>query len=537
VQYWKGSGAELQAEKERLLGELEQAEEKNRRVQKSLIRKEEIDIERLEMSQSVEKRVKALELKLAEKAEELEVNLALKTKLESQTLKDTQEAEEKIKALELVTSQKTEELAKMKDSFEMMKSRAEEVGEEADSEVVVLLRRAQEAESWQATIREGFARIIEMHSDEPFEQTWQKVENILQSSPNQRLIANVLSSANLPGSAQLDISGKKRHILGPREDGEDEVLEVDQQTERICETIANSLTDLPLSQRIFNASKLLTRESVDWLPKVPVDVRDIVPFASIHDELSREDSLSSFNDPAELEMLLISTPDLEGPADAHNSPKASQGQKESSVNPSTIGQNVSGINTAMGKRMRKADGCNSERSNTVPMKFGDPFVDKTMKSEQSNPKRKVVSFEGPNDVDQAETGRSRRMSDSIDNSSGKEAEDKAPKRTQKRTYSRLRQSVAQEETSIDRIAQPIDNPVAAKPQVPIQPIKSDTEPTKPMKMARLSDPGPGRRLSPKGLASGSSKAKATATRARTKRTTRGTRYRSRSRYTWLTLDR
>ncbi|KAJ6182189.1 hypothetical protein N7485_000831 [Penicillium canescens] len=527
LQRWKSSEAELRVEKERLLGELELAAEKTHGVEASLALKATIETERLKTSQDVQKQLKTLELELAEKARELQASLALNKKSEFQTLKSTQEAEKRNKALELETNQKTEELAKMNDSLEVMKSRSlalEKVGEEADSEIIALLRRAQEAESWQATIREGFARIIEMRSDEPFEQTWQKVENILQSSPNQRPITMVSSDENLLGSTRLGLADNKQLVFGLREGGANEALEVDQRTERVCETIASCHTDLPLSQRTYNASKPLTRESVDWLPKMPIDVGHIVPFASLQDKLSREDSLSLFNDQAELEMLFMSTPDLQGPADAKKPPKASQGRKEMPAKPDTVGQNVCGVNSAVGKHVRKADDSKSERSNSALAKLDDPFVDTAMKSEQSNTKRKVVSFEGPDVVDQPETGRPRRISDAIDNSSGKDSEDKALKRTQKRTYSRLRQSVAQEETSVDTSVQSPDNTLAAKPQVPTKTQDSDAGPAKPTKMARNATSGPERRLSPKGLASGSSKITATATRARTKRTTRGDRY-------------
>jgi hypothetical protein len=305
----------------------------------------------------------------------------------------------------------------------------------------------------------------------------------------------VSSDENIPGSASLGPADNKQLVFGPREGGANEALEADQRTERVCETIANSHTDLPLSQRTYNASKPLTRERVDWLPKMPIDVGRIVPFASLHDKLSQEDSLSLFNDPAELEMLFMSTPDIQGPADANKPPKASQGRKDMSAK--------------------------TERSNSALAKLDDSFVDTAMESEQSNTKRKVVSWEGPDVVDQTETGRPRRMSDAIDNSSEKDSEDKAPKRTQKRTYSRLRQSVAQEETSVDTSVQPTDDSFAAKPQVPIKTKDSDAGPAKPTKRARNAASGPERRLSPKGLASGSSKTNATATRARTKRTTRG----------------
>ncbi|OQD81000.1 hypothetical protein PENANT_c030G08771 [Penicillium antarcticum] len=499
LQGWKSCEAELKLEKERLLGELEQAREKTH----------------------------VAEASLAEKAKELKASLALKTKSESHALRATQGAEKKLKALELETTQKTEELAKMHDNFEMIKSRflaLEKVGEEADSETVALLRRAQEAESWQATIREGFARIIEMHSDEPFEQTWQKVENILQSSPNQRPITMVSSSTNLSGSASLRPSDNERLCFGPREGLASEALDVDQRTENGRETIANSHSNMPLSQRTYNPSKPLTRDSADWSPKMPIDVGHIVPFASLHDKLSREDSLSLFNDPAELEMLFMSTPDLQGPADLSKTPMSSQGRKEMSENPDTVGQNASVIDSVIGKPVRKADDSKIKGSNAALGKLDGPLVDTNMESEKYHTKRKVVSFEG---AGQTETGRSRRMSDAIDNNSGMASEDKVPKRTQKHTYSRLRQSIAQEQTSAEASVQPTDNALAAKPQVPMKTKESDAGPAKPAKRARNSAPGPERRLSPKRLASGSSKANVIATRARTKRTTRSDRYNQR----------
>jgi hypothetical protein len=49
-----------------------------------------------------------------------------------------------------------------------------------------MFARAQEAESWQATIREGFAKVIDVHPDEPFEQTWQ--HQGVHRSPSQTLL-------------------------------------------------------------------------------------------------------------------------------------------------------------------------------------------------------------------------------------------------------------------------------------------------------------------------------------------------------------
>ncbi|KAJ5776209.1 uncharacterized protein N7511_001220 [Penicillium nucicola] len=529
LQRLKSCEAGLKVDKEKLFGELKEAEEKIHAAEASLALNTTIESERLRISGDMQQRLKALEIELAERTEELKASLVLRTKSDAQTVETAQKVEAKIKVLELETTQKTEELAKVNETLEMMKSRSlalEKVGEEADSEIVALLRRAQEAESWQATIREGFARIMEMHSDEPFEQTWQKVEKILQSSPNQRPFTIVSSGANLSGSARVHPADNKRLDFGPREGRANEALETDQQTERVCETIANSQTDLPLSQRTQNACKPLIRNSIEWLSKSSLDVGHIVPFASLHDKLLREDSLSLFNDPAELEMLFMSTPDFQGPGDPSKLPRASPKRKETSPKPGSVDLNDNSSNSAIGKHVRRVDDCKSERSNSDLRKLDDPGLNTTMNIEQSSIKRKVVSFEGSR---QTETDRPQQMSDAINVSSGQGFEDKVPKRAQKRTYSRLRQSVAQEENSMEAHVQPGDIAMAATPQPAINVKDTDARPANPAKRARNSAADPERRLSPKGLASGSSKVNTTVTRARTRRTTRGDRYNQRFR--------
>ncbi|KAJ5850100.1 hypothetical protein N7455_009956 [Penicillium solitum] len=497
----KGSESGLLAEKERLLEQLEQAKGKTI---------------------------------------ELETDLELKT--ESVTLKEKaiQEAENRVEMLEGETAQKNEELAAIKENLSILKSRSsalEKVGEEAHAEIISLLRRAQEAESWQATIREGIAKVIEVHPDEPFEQTWQKLEDIIQPSLAQPFITGDTSCTKLHDTENIEAIEDSNLALEPREGEHDNLLETNESIQGALKTASNmQKTDGPLAAKICSPPKALKHgDCVDSLPKFPAGPGHIVPFSSLHDRLSRDNSLSLFNDPAELEMLFMSTPDLPGALVPDDAPKKSQEHQRVPAEPLKMGRDLNEPNTAVGIQTLSADDSKGGGPQSALEKIDSSLVDKSAKQEQSNTKRKVVSFEGTRVITQTEVGKVRRMSDATDNSSGRESESKEVKRTQQRTYSRLRQSVAQSETSIETTTemQPANKALAGKSEQGSMDKTyhpSNANPRPPKRPRNAAD-GPERRLSPKGLASGSSRGnaagQATTIRGRSKRRTRGDSYNQR----------
>lgn len=488
----KGSESALLAEKERLLEQLEQAKGKTI---------------------------------------ELETNLALET--ESVTLREkaVQEAQKRFEILEVETAQKNEELAAIKENLAILKSRSsalEKVGEEADAEMISLLRRAQEAESWQATIREGIAKVIEVHPDEPFEQTWQKLEDIIQPSLAQPSITSDPSCTKLHDMENMEAIEGSNLALEPREGEHDNILETNESTQGALKTVGDmQKTGGPLAAKICSPPKALKHgDCVDSLPKFPAGPGHIVPFSSLHDRLSRENSLSLFNDPAELEMLFMSTPDLPGASVPDDAPKKAQEHQKVPAESLKMGRDLNEPNTAV---PLSADGSKGGGPQSALEKIDSSLVDKSAKQEQSNTKRKVVSFEGTRVITQTEVGKVRRMSDATDNSSGRESESKEVKRTQQRTYSRLRQSVAQSETSIETTTemQPANKTLAGKSEqssMDKTDHPSNANPRPPKRPRNAAD-GPERRLSPKGSASGSSRGnaagQASTIRGRSKRRTRG----------------
>ncbi|KAJ5796405.1 uncharacterized protein N7518_004945 [Penicillium psychrosexuale] len=465
------------------------------------------------------------------KTTELEASLRLKTESVALKEKAIHDAEKRAEVLQQETARKSEELAATKESLAMLASQStalEKVGEEADAEIISLLRRAQEAESWQATITEGFAKVIEVHSDEPFEQTWQKIEDIIQSS--------------LAPSVTGDTSCNKPHDTGNMEDSNLLTLEsregkhanrfaADESNKGPLNTGGDMQTDGSLAPKNFSPSKALKHgDCAESLPKFPAGHGHIVPFSSLHDRLSRENSMSLFNDPAELEMLFMSTPDLPEALVPKDAPNKAPEYQNILDDPLRMSRDLNGPNPVLGIQPPGADDNKSERPQSALENIDSSFVDKHAKNERPNTKRKVVNFEGARFITQTEVGKARRMSDATDNSSGRESESKELKRTQKRTYSRLRQSVAQEETgSIETTTemQPANKALVGKSQQSSMDKtghSSNANP-RPPKRARNAADGPERRLSPKGLASGSSRgntAGQTSTmRGRGKRRTRG----------------
>lgn len=459
---------------------------------------------------------------------ELEASLAQKIESENAKAKAAQEAEQRANLLELKVIEVTAELKTLEGSMDVLNSRSsalEKVGEEADAEIISLLRRAQEAESWQATIREGFARIIEVHSDEPFEQTWQKLEEILQSSITQSLIACDASCAEPQDMNTTEATGNANFTSALKEANDDCFFKTEQFKKGACQTAGNTQTAATLAPRIGSPSKALKfGDCIESLPKFPPGFGHIVPFSSVHERLSREDSLSLFNDPAELEMLFMSTPDLQGGQVPGDTSKGIQEPRKPPVETQAISRELNEVVPTLGAHEAK-----SERPAAALENTEDPLNDESVSLEQPSTKRKVVSFEGTRVFTQTEVGRARRMSDATDNSSGRESESRGVKKTQKRTYSRLRQSVAQEETSIETSTElePANNSAVENSQPGLNNtanLSSSAKP-RPRKRPRNASHDPERRLSPKGLASGSSRSNATGQahtmRGRGKRRTRG----------------
>lgn len=459
------------------------------------------------------------------KNSELETHLALKNQSETIKQKEEHEFEKKLKSLETEAVQRAEEFQATKQSLEMFKSRSaalEKSGEEADAEIVSLLRRAQEAESWQVTIGEGFAKVTEMHSDEPFERTWQKIESLL---PN--LIAQATCSMNdATGTRVVDDITGSNNLPGLKESHDDKVSATGPD-KRPFRASQDAQAVEPSSSKDCSSPKSVNHTGcVPSVPKVSVGHSHIVPFSSVHDRISQEDSLPFFHDAAELEMPMMSTPDLQGhflpkspvladaPTDVQEDPRIITKSEEMNtdiLNPAHIG--VGGITSGLSKPgLAKARGsCENEAT----------------ESEQFKSKRKIVSFEGTGVFNQTEVNKVRRMSDATDNSCEGESESKELKRTQKRTYSRLRQSVAPEDTIFEPNSQ-TQLGTTDLPGMAQQALQKTTEhaspPQKPSKRPRKAGDGPGRRLSPKGLASGSRTnvpSQTSNTRGRVKRRTQG----------------
>jgi hypothetical protein len=458
---------------------------------------------------------------------ELEASLAQKTESEISKAKVAQEAEDRANVLELELTQVKGELASMNERFTTLKSRSsalEKVGEEADAEIVSLLRRAQEAENWQATIRAGFAKVIEVHSDEPFEQTWQKLERILQCSHVQSRATRDAFYPEPQAVGDTELTGDSYQQLNSGEGKQKDVFNIGDPNKESHKLSEDTQMNEPLSLKIDGPSKSTKQgDCVNSLPKFPVGFGNIVPFSSVHDRLSREDSLSLFNDPAELEMLFMSTPDLQGGSAPGDALKKAQENRTLPGKSLTTSRDTRETSTALEKQHIGTIDSASERPHSEIKK-----PDECAKMEQPNTKRKVVSFEGTHILTETEVGRTRRMSDVTDNSSGRDSESKEVKKTQKRTYSRLRQSVAQEETSIETTTdvQPANQSMAGKfPQGSTQNEHVLNANPRPLKRSRNAANGPERRLSPKGLASGSSRSntadKGSTTRGRGKRRTRG----------------
>ncbi|CAG8931365.1 unnamed protein product [Penicillium salamii] len=412
-------------------------------------------------------------------ADELESQLEIRTQSEHLKEEAKKEAEKALLLVELEATKRSEEFLTMKQTLSSLECRSaalEKTGAEANAEIVSLLQRAQEAESWQVMIREGVTKVMEVQPGEPFEAIWQKVEHAL--------------------------------------------------SERLCHGSEDVNTDVQLPSNACNVSHSLEHDDcVDPRHVLPTNHGHIVPFSILHEKIAPEDDdVSLFNDTAELEMLMMSTPDLQGPFAPKQKALCDDASKETHK-----ASEISDKGSNFAKEVDSViDSAIIEQSRHTPGNPPGLIADNGAKLEQVDTRRKMVSFEGTHVFARTEVGRPRRLSDATDNSSGIESESKETKRTQKRTYSRLRQSVAQEETSTETNAglQSIENDVVGNPQQDPKKMAEDPDaPRKPAKRSRKTCDEPERRLTPRGLASGSSRSNpvslATNARARAKRRSRG----------------
>ncbi|CAG8216588.1 unnamed protein product [Penicillium salamii] len=476
------------------------------------------------------KELETANIRTRQKADELESQLIIKTQSEHLKEEAKKEAEKALLLLELEEAKRSEEFHTMKQTLSLLECRSaalEKTGAEATAEIVSLLQRAQEAESWQVIIREGIAKVMEVQPDEPFEMTWQRIECALQPSIAQRTMDDTVC-ANVQHNEDVDTAKDSNDPEGPKKRNA-EARFAAELSERLCHGSGDVNTDVKLPPNACTVSHSLEHDDcADPRHVLPIGHGHIVPFSILHEKIAPEDDdVSLFNDTAELEMLMMSTPDLRGPfaprqkAPCDDASKEAHKASETSDKDSNFAKEVDSV----------IDSAKIEQSRRAPGNPPGLIADNRAKLEQVDTRRKVVSFEGTHVFARTEVGRTRRLSDATDNSSGIESESKETKRTQKRTYSRLRQSVAQEETSTETNAglQSIIDDVTGNPQRDLKKMAEDPDaPRKPPKRSRKTCDEPERRLSPKGLASGSSRSNpvslATNARARAKRRSRGDRY-------------
>ncbi|KAJ5333162.1 hypothetical protein MYU51_005007 [Penicillium brevicompactum] len=458
---------------------------------------------------------------LTKNSEELQTQLAQVTQSQGMKERAAFDAAEKLLRTEIELAFKDQELKLTKHSVAVVESRSaalEKNRAEADSEILSLLQRAQEAESWQMTIREGVSKIMEVPPNEPFEVTWRKVENSLQRLLAQRtthdpFCVNALKKENVV-TVDDRIDPHEPRKCGT---GNDFATELSAMLSHAKEN-AETGEQLPHTERHVS----IVGDCVDPPRDSVVDRSHITPFSSLHDRAAPEyDDLSVFNDVAELDMLMLCTPDPQG-SFAPRTTVPGEESEETSKLPA-----ISEKRTKTTKQLELMNVDETEQSGPDPGKLGATLADQSIKPEQTAVKRKAVSFEETHAMTQSKHEKTRRLSDATDHSSGVESDSKEIKRSQKRTYSRLRQSVAQEDSpdSQTRVQSDTKALTGDLPQAPIKSTDDADSAPKPTKRSRKTGDDPQRRLSPKGLALGSSRTEGTSqaakARARNKRRTRG----------------
>ncbi|KAJ5825887.1 hypothetical protein N7474_003025 [Penicillium riverlandense] len=458
-------------------------------------------------------------------------NTDLQASLQTQTEIGKSEAAHALQSLESLQAkicQKDEELQIVNqnlDAANSAKSSLEMGKEKAKTEIHSLLRRVQEGEGWLKTIREGAAKFTTIDSRESFAHTWSKLETILQSAAEAPGEAPAFSTRKEVATDSGIAVSTKRIVTSTPDKGKGSSAQGLMRTRDLSQqpSIVEPAAVYASEQRDSSPS-VIANNDTESSSNIP-DPTSNISFASIGTRHSMSDDLiSPFDDPAELEMLFMSTPDVPNQAAPLRVPAPAPIEKDE--------VSILKEETLMRRRRpdRRSSGSDLDRvigSPASPSVAG--AAGEIAKTEHPTVKRKAVSFGQQHSATEPTEG-SRQGSIQVEEDLDEDQSSKKTKRVHVHTYSRKRSDQASQKVSASQTVTSENICVETMQHTTAQGtnIGAAQHPKASRKLADASDVLE-RRVSPRNLVSVGSQSHAAGqnTAGRRRRRSRGERYSAR----------
>ena len=338
----------------------------------------------------------------------------------------SQELEERLGTLQAEFSRKKEECSSMKQELSVAnaaKLTLESGKSKAKGEIHSLLLRVQDSERWMKSIKDELEKFGISTSTEPFPETWNKLEMLLQLA-----IASGFpdASSNNP-LQQVGCTPKGAIASTPR---------------KVCESPSQFVQTTELIYRTQNIPTFSSpagheaNTTIDTVPDSQMST-NIVPFSSFQKQLSPVHCSSPNHDTGDFGTIFAQTPRKEYPKEANGpinerkngiSSSSDTEKNEKSLSPAKNANRESQTNDDKnpGKKLPGADPVDGENG------------DEHRNADYSGDKHRVVTFEGQDTVN---SGSKRRMPDSSFREKTAEGfPSERPIRPNRRTYSRIRKA-------------------------------------------------------------------------------------------------
>lgn len=365
-----------------------------------------------------------------------DLEASLKTRAETGKSEAAQ-ALEKFKSLQAKFTQKDEELQianQNLDAANSAKSSLEMGKEKAKKEIHSLLLRVQEGDSWLKTIREAAAKFTAMDSREPFAHTWSKLETILQSAAVEAQKQATTSSTckEAATGSGTDVSTKRIVTSTPCKDKRSSSRSLMLTRRLLHQPPSVQPTAVYSSEPRGSSPSVIANSDTESTSNTRNPTSNITSFASFGARHSMDDDLiSPFDDPAELEMLFMSTPDIPNQAALLRASAPAPIMKNE--------ENISKGEPLMrrGKLGRSSSGSGLDRvigSLANPSLAGS--AGEIAKTEHPTAKHKAVSFGPQHSITEQPTGGSQQGSIQVDEDLDEDQSSKKTKRVHVHTYSR-----------------------------------------------------------------------------------------------------
>lgn len=334
--------------------------------------------------------------------------------------KVSQGLEERLNTLQAEVSRKEEECSSMKQELGVAnaaKLTLESGKAKAKGEIHALLLRVQDSERWKKSIKDKLEKFGISTSTEPFPETWNKLEMLLQSA-----IASGFPevSSNNP-LQQVGCTPKGNILSTPR---------------KVCESPSQFVQTTELIYRTQNIPTYSsptgheTCTTIDTVPDSQMST-NIVPFSSFQKQLSPVHCSTPNHDAGDFATILTQTPQKEYPKEDNSPIKESKNNLSSSSGTEKDEKSLSPV-----KLTNKTSQTNDDKTPRKQLRGAD-LIDggegeQPHDTDFGGDKHRVVTFESQDTVNPGSKRSHEKTTEGFPN--------ERPVRPNRRTYSRIRKA-------------------------------------------------------------------------------------------------